>query len=67
MLRSLALAVLSLTLAQGGASAQADGDFPNRPVRMIAAAAPGVEYGAAAAGSPYIPTSWSAPATGAPG
>jgi tripartite-type tricarboxylate transporter receptor subunit TctC len=41
MLRSLALAVLSLTLAQGGASAQADGDFPNRPVRMIAAAAPG--------------------------
>jgi tripartite-type tricarboxylate transporter receptor subunit TctC len=41
MLRSLALAVLSLTLVQGGASAQADGDFPNRPVRMIAAAAPG--------------------------
>jgi tripartite-type tricarboxylate transporter receptor subunit TctC len=41
MLRSLALAILSLTLAQGGASAQADGDFPNRPVRMIAAAAPG--------------------------
>jgi tripartite-type tricarboxylate transporter receptor subunit TctC len=41
MLRSLALAVLSLTLAHGGASAQVDGDYPSRPVRMIAPAAPG--------------------------
>jgi tripartite-type tricarboxylate transporter receptor subunit TctC len=41
MLRSLALAALSLTLALGSAFAQVDGDYPNRPVRMIAAAAPG--------------------------
>jgi tripartite-type tricarboxylate transporter receptor subunit TctC len=41
MLRGTALVALSLTLALGSASAQVDGDYPNRPVRMIAAAAPG--------------------------
>src|SRR5258708_32254459 len=39
MLRIIALVALSLVLAPTGASAQSD--YPNRPVRMIAAAAPG--------------------------
>src|SRR3989442_4320102 len=40
MLRIAALVVASLALALDGASAQGD-DYPNRPVRLIAAAAPG--------------------------
>src|SRR5258707_13758105 len=39
MLRIIALVALSLVLAPTGAAAQSD--YPNRPVRMIAAAAPG--------------------------
>jgi tripartite-type tricarboxylate transporter receptor subunit TctC len=41
MLRTTLLAVLSFALALGGAFAQGDADYPNRPVRLIAAAAPG--------------------------
>ena len=40
MLRIAALVVASLALALDGASAQGD-DYPNRPVRLVAAAAPG--------------------------
>jgi len=39
MLRPPVLALVALSLALSGASAQSD--YPNRPVRMIAAAAPG--------------------------
>jgi tripartite-type tricarboxylate transporter receptor subunit TctC len=35
------LAAASLALGLGGVLAQVDGDYPNRPVRLIAAAAPG--------------------------
>jgi tripartite-type tricarboxylate transporter receptor subunit TctC len=41
MLRTAALAVLMLVVTHGGALAQGDLDYPNRPVRLIAAAAPG--------------------------
>jgi tripartite-type tricarboxylate transporter receptor subunit TctC len=41
MLRIAVLAVASLALGLGGVLAQVDGDYPNRPVRLIAAAAPG--------------------------
>jgi tripartite-type tricarboxylate transporter receptor subunit TctC len=41
MLRIAVLAAASLALGLGGVLAQVDGDYPNRPVRLIAAAAPG--------------------------
>ena len=41
MLRMAALTAALLSLASTGAFAQVDGDYPNRPVRLIAAAAPG--------------------------
>src|SRR6478735_6036663 len=41
MLRIAVLAAASLALGLGAVLAQVDGDFPNRPVRLIAAAAPG--------------------------
>ena len=41
MLRIAVLAAVSLALGLGGVLAQVDGDYPNRPVRLIAAAAPG--------------------------
>ena len=41
MLRTIMLAALSLALAPASALAQGDGDYPNRAVRLIAAAAPG--------------------------
>ena len=41
MLRIAVLAAASLALGLGGVLAQADSDYPNRPVRLIAAAAPG--------------------------
>ena len=41
MLRTLALAAVLLAVALHGARAQGDGDYPNRPVRLVAAAAPG--------------------------
>ena len=41
MLRIVVLAAASLALGLGGVLAQVDGDYPNRPVRLIAAAAPG--------------------------
>jgi tripartite-type tricarboxylate transporter receptor subunit TctC len=41
MLRIAVLAGVSLALGLGGVLAQVDGDYPNRPVRLIAAAAPG--------------------------
>ena len=41
MLRIAVLAAAALALGLGGVLAQVDGDYPNRPVRLIAAAAPG--------------------------
>jgi tripartite-type tricarboxylate transporter receptor subunit TctC len=41
MLRIAVLAAAALALGLGGVLAQADSDYPNRPVRLIAAAAPG--------------------------
>jgi tripartite-type tricarboxylate transporter receptor subunit TctC len=41
MLRIAVLATATLALALGGIVAQADSEYPNRPVRLIAAAAPG--------------------------
>src|SRR3954469_4219245 len=41
MLRIAVLATTALALALGGLVAQADSEYPNRPVRLIAAAAPG--------------------------
>jgi tripartite-type tricarboxylate transporter receptor subunit TctC len=41
MLRIAVLATAVLALALGGIVAQADSEYPNRPVRLIAAAAPG--------------------------
>ena len=41
MLRIAVLATTALALALGGFVAQADSEYPNRPVRLIAAAAPG--------------------------
>jgi tripartite-type tricarboxylate transporter receptor subunit TctC len=41
MLRTLTLAALLLAIALHGALAQGDSDYPNRPVRLVAAAAPG--------------------------
>ena len=41
MLRIAVLAAAALALGLGGVLAQADNDYPNRPVRLIAAAAPG--------------------------
>src|SRR5262245_48638432 len=41
MSRILALVLLSRALGSTGAPAQGDGDYPNRPVRLVAAAAPG--------------------------
>ncbi len=41
MLRYAVLATAALALALGGIVAQADSEYPNRPVRLIAAAAPG--------------------------
>jgi tripartite-type tricarboxylate transporter receptor subunit TctC len=41
MLRAIMFAALSLALAPASALAQGDSDYPNRPVRLIAAAAPG--------------------------
>ena len=41
MLRIAVLAAAALALGLGGVFAQVDGDYPNRPVRLIAAAAPG--------------------------
>lgn len=41
MLRIAVLAAASLALGLGGVLPQVDGDYPNRPVRLIAAAAPG--------------------------
>jgi tripartite-type tricarboxylate transporter receptor subunit TctC len=41
MLRIAVLAAVSLAMALGGVLAQADSEYPNRPVRLIAAAAPG--------------------------
>jgi len=40
-LRIAVLAAAALALGLGGVLAQADSDYPNRPVRLIAAAAPG--------------------------
>src|SRR3982075_3401116 len=41
MLRIAVLAAVSLAMALGGVLAQADSEYPNRPVRVTAAAAPG--------------------------
>ena len=41
MLRTFALVAVLLAIALHGARAQGDGDYPNRPVRLVAAAAPG--------------------------
>jgi tripartite-type tricarboxylate transporter receptor subunit TctC len=41
MLRKIALVALSLASALPGALAQGEVDYPNRPVRLVAAAAPG--------------------------
>jgi tripartite-type tricarboxylate transporter receptor subunit TctC len=41
MLRIAVLAAAALALGLGGVLAQADSDYPNRPVRLIAASAPG--------------------------
>jgi tripartite-type tricarboxylate transporter receptor subunit TctC len=41
MLRIAVLAAAAIALALGGIIAQADSEYPNRPVRLIAAAAPG--------------------------
>src|SRR6267142_44818 len=41
MLRIAVLAAAALALGLGGVLAQADSDYPNRPVRLVAAAAPG--------------------------
>jgi tripartite-type tricarboxylate transporter receptor subunit TctC len=41
MLRIAVLAAAALALGLGGVLAQADSEYPNRPVRLIAAAAPG--------------------------
>ena len=41
MLRIAVLAAAALALGLGGVLGQVDGDYPNRPVRLIAAAAPG--------------------------
>jgi tripartite-type tricarboxylate transporter receptor subunit TctC len=41
MLRIAVLAAAALALGLGGVLAQVEGDYPNRPVRLIAAAAPG--------------------------
>jgi tripartite-type tricarboxylate transporter receptor subunit TctC len=41
MLRIAVLATTALALVLGGIVAQADSEYPNRPVRLIAAAAPG--------------------------
>jgi tripartite-type tricarboxylate transporter receptor subunit TctC len=41
MMRIAVLATAAIALALGGIVAQADSEYPNRPVRLIAAAAPG--------------------------
>ena len=41
MMRIAVLATAAIALAVGGIVAQADSEYPNRPVRLIAAAAPG--------------------------
>ena len=41
MLRTVALVAASIVLALGCILARADSEYPNRPVRLIAAAAPG--------------------------
>jgi tripartite-type tricarboxylate transporter receptor subunit TctC len=41
MVRIAVLATAAIALALGGIVAQADSEYPNRPVRLIAAAAPG--------------------------